>query len=53
MSSAIAHKIWDPICMAVGVHVVLTNTTPGRPGNGRGDVYVIPAGDVTSTLEIL
>lgn len=32
MSSAIAHKIWDP--MAVGVHVVLTNTTPGRPGNG-------------------
>lgn len=39
--------------MAVGVHVVLTNTTPGRPGNGWGDVYVIPAGDVTSTLEIL
>lgn len=53
MFLVIVYKIWDLICMVVGVYVVLINIMFGCLGNGWGDVYVIFVGDVILIFEIL
>lgn len=53
MFLVIVYKMWDLICMVVGVYVVLINIMFGCLGNGWGDVYVIFVGVVILIFEIL